>query len=310
MRQTPIRSRFTGLALLAAIFVFAAGCGNDKGDQGDNAKNKGDAPVFKFSAIPSEKDATGYKAKFKVVADYLTKTLGVPFEYHHATTYSASVRAFEQGEILLAWFGGLTGVQARHRVPGARAIAQGVEDPNYFSYFIANKSTGLEPTDTFPEGMKGMSFTFGDQNSTSGRLMPEYFIRKFTGGAPKDYFKTIAFSGGHNTTATQVASGQVQCGAMSYKTYDKMVKAGEIDPDVCRLIWKTPPYADYNFTAHPKIDEIYGAGFTERLQKALLDMKGDDLLEKPFGRSGMIKAKNSDFKAIVDQAKALKFLGD
>ena len=308
MRKTPIRSSIAAIALFCTAMLFGVGCGTD---ENEGASGKGnDKPVFRFSAIPSEKDATGYTAKFKVVADYLTKTLGVTFEYHHANLYSASVRAFEQGEVLLAWFGGLTGVQARHRVPGAQAIVQGVEDPNFYSYFVAHKSTGLTRADEFPMGMKGLTFTFGDPHSTSGRLMPEHFIRTKGGDAPESFFKSVAFSGGHNTTATQVASGQVQCGAMNYKTYDSMVASGEIDPDVCRVIWKTTPYADYNFTAHPDIDTIYGAGFTDRLQQALIDMKGEDLLEKPFGRSGMIKATNEDFAAILQEANNLKFLGD
>ena len=64
------------------------------------------------------------------------------------------VTKFINGEIHLTWFGGLTGVQARNEVKGARAIAQGIEDPNYISYFIANADTGLELSESFPEKIK------------------------------------------------------------------------------------------------------------------------------------------------------------
>ena len=56
---------------------------------------------------------------------------------------------------------------------------------------------------------------------------------------------------------------------MNYKVYDRRVAAGKTDPEVCRVIWKTPLYADYNFTAHPQLDEVFGEGFTDRLQAVL-----------------------------------------
>ena len=104
-------------------------------------------------------------------------------------------------------------------------------------------------------------------------------------------------------------SGKVQVGALSYKLYDKRVKEGKIDPEVCKVIWKTPFYADYNFTAHPMLDEMFGAGFMDKLQATLLDMNDPQLLSA-FPRKKMIPAKNSDFDGIVDVAKQLGFLKD
>ena len=89
--------------------------------------------------------------------------------------------------------------------------------------------------------------------------MPEFFIRESTGKAPADFFsEPYGFSGAHDRTAKLVESGQVQAGALSYKTYDKLVEKGEIDPAKAQVIWKTPPYADYNFTVHPSVEETYG----------------------------------------------------
>lgn len=264
--------------------------------------------TLKFSAIPSEKDVTGYKARFAKVAAYLSKKLDIPVEYQHANSYAQSVAAFRNGYIHLAWFGGLTGVQARHYVEGARAIAQGVEDPQYFSYFVAHPSTGLEKSDKFPMGIKGKKFTFGSESSTSGRLMPEFFVRKYGGMKPSAFFGQVAFSGAHNLTAKQVESGQFEVGALSYTTYDRMVAAGDLDPEKCKLIWKSDPYPDYNFTAHPDLDPIYGEGFTDKLQAAILSMTGKELLQDPFGRSGMIKATNEDFEPIRKLALELGFI--
>lgn len=294
-------------ALLPALTLLLAlsGCGDEAA--GPSGGAGATPPTLKFSAIPSTTDQTGYEARFGKVAAYLGEALKVPVAYQHAASYSQSVETFVSGDVLFAWFGGLTGAQARHRVPGAHAIAQGEEDPRYYSYFIAHRDTGLERSDDFPMGMQGRSFTFGSKDSTSGRLMPEHFIRTLGGQAPEAFFASVAFSGGHNTTALQVAAGQVEVGALNYKTYDNMVKAGEIDPEVCRIIWKTPLYADYNITAHPDLERVHGAGFTARLQAALVAMPAE-LVTPAFERSALIPAKDEDFAAIVGLAADLGFL--
>ena len=294
----------------AITMVLTVGCG-DKPAGSSSASGEGDgstpAPTLRFSAIPDQ-NTTELKEKFDPVAKYLSTSLGVPVEYIPATDYSASVKMFENEDILLAWFGGLTGVQARAQVPGARAIVQGKEDPEYFSYFIANADTGLERSDEFPSAISDFSFTFGSESSTSGRLMPQHFIETLSGKSFKEFLaKGFSFSGNHDKTCELVESGQVQVGALSYKTYEKRVAAGKTNPDICKIIWKTPTYADYNFTAHPRIEEIYGAGFTEKLQRALIGMTDPELLAA-FPREALIEAKNEDFDRILELAKQLEFV--
>jgi phosphonate transport system substrate-binding protein len=295
----------SGIALsglvLAALALTA--CGD---------RSRSDAgPTLTFSAIPGEED-TKLTEKFNRFGQYLSKTLGVPVEYRPSAKYGASVRMFEKGEIQLAWFGGLTGVQARSKVEGSEAIAQGAEDPNYYSYFIASAKAGITPSEdqgTFPSGLEGKSFTFGSPRSTSGRLMPEFFIRSMAGKSPKELFGSEPqFSQKHNLTAKWVESGKVQVGALSYKTYDKMVEAGELDPKKCVVIWKTPYYADYNFTVHPKVNEMFGDGFVAKLKAAILAYDDKDVLKNGFQRSKLIGATNADFDKIKDLAAQLGFL--
>ncbi|MGI9241925.1 MAG: putative selenate ABC transporter substrate-binding protein [Verrucomicrobiales bacterium] len=289
-------NRRTILASALAAAVLPS-CGGKK-DSADT--------VLRFSAIPDQ-NKTELKAAFDKMAEHLSKTLGVKVEYSPASDYKASVEAFAQGNVQLAWFGGLTGVQARDRVEGAHAIAQGKADPNYFSYFIAHKDAGIEESDSFPTGIAGKSFTFGSSSSTSGRLMPEFFIRKETGKSPEEFLGAEpGFSGSHDATVEAVESGKVQVGAVSYKLYDKRVAAGTTDPEVCKVIWKTPFYADYNWTAHPDLESKFGEGFTEKVKTALLEMPND--LLQAFPRESMIEAKDSDFQGIVDVAKQLGFL--
>jgi len=259
-------------------------------------------PTLHFSAIP-DRDTTLLKERFEPVAAYLSDRLRVPVVFVPATDYSASVEMFKNGDIQLAWFGGLTGVQARRAVPGAHAIAQGVEDPHYYSYFIASDQSGIAPSDSFPVAIAEHTFTFGSAVSTSGRLMPEHFIRTYTGKGPEDFFtEPVGFSGAHDKTALWVASGRVDAGVLSYKTWEELEATGAVDG--AHVIWKTPVYADYNFTAHPDLQTLYGPGFTERLQATLVDMRDPTLL-KALSRTGLIPANDEAFADIERVAESL-----
>ena len=266
------------------------------------------AQTLVFTAIPDE-DETRLQQRFQAVADYLAETLEVEVRFIPVTSYAASVTAFRNNQVQLAWFGGFTGVQARQLVPGSRAIAQGVEDPEYKSYVIANHSTGLSPDDgdTAPEGLRDLTFSFGSQSSTSGRLMPEYFLREHLGASPDELFTRVGFSGNHSRTISVVQSGAYQAGVVSYKAWENELEAGNIDLDRVQVIWETPPYPDYQWTVRGDVDERFGEGFTERLQQALLDMDDPDLLAS-FPRAGFIPAVNDDYQEILEVAQSLGLL--
>ncbi|MBR9892362.1 putative selenate ABC transporter substrate-binding protein [bacterium] len=261
------------------------------------------AQTLYFSAIPDE-DETRLVERFSKVADYLEGELGVDVQFVPVKSYAASVTAFRNDQIQLAWFGGLTGVQARLAVPEARAIAQGKEDPIFVSYFIANTETGLEPSDSFPAEAQGMSFTFGAKTSTSGRLMPEYWIREETGEAPEAFFDRVGFSGDHSQTLRLVASGAWQVGALNFAVYDKAVEEGAPEVETAKVIWQTPPYPDYNWTIRGDVDARFGDGFADKVQAALIGMDDPELLAT-FPREAFIPAANEDFQPIEDTAKEL-----
>ena len=157
------------------------------------------AETFVFTAIPDQDEAR-LMERFGKVATYLSKELGVETKYVPVKSYAAAVTAFRNDQVQLAWFGGLSGVRARLLVDGSEAIAQGVEDPNFETYFIAHASTGLQPSEDFPKEIAGKTFTFGSKGSTSGRLMPEYYIRQQFGKAPDEVFSKVGFSGNHSYT--------------------------------------------------------------------------------------------------------------
>ncbi len=253
-----------------------------------------------FTAIPDQ-DTSRLEQRFGKIADYLSEQLGIAVRYIPVKSYSASVQAFKNNEVQLAWFGGLSGVQARLGVPGSVAIAQGAEDPDFISYFIANTSTGLAFSEKFPKGIADKTFTFGSKGSTSGRLMPEFFIRQAFEKSPDDIFKRVGFSGDHSKTLALVQSGSYEVGAMNFKVWRKEVEAGKVDPTKVQVIWRTPPYPDYNWTIRGDVDKTFGDGFIRKVQQAITDIDDPAILEA-FPRARFIPADNSMYQPILDTA--------
>jgi phosphonate transport system substrate-binding protein len=257
--------------------------------------------VLVFTAIPDE-DETRLVERFSQYAKYFEGKLGVPVKYLPVKSYPAAVTAFTNNQVQFAWFGGLTGVQARLAVPGSQALAQGAEDLEFKSYIIAHVSTGLTRSKDFPKAIEGKTFTFGARASTSGRLFPEYFIRQAMGKDPEKIFSRIGYSGDHSRTIQLVQSGAYQVGVLNHLVWDQEVKSGKVDTKAVSAIWETPTYPDYHWVARGDIDNAFGTGFTTRLQAAILGV--DDLkLLAIFDRKKFIPAKNDDYKVIEEVGK-------
>jgi phosphonate transport system substrate-binding protein len=266
-----------------------------------------DKPAFVFTAIPDQ-DETRLVERFTKVADYLHQKLAVPVKYLPVKSYPAAVTAFINNQVQLAWFGGFTGVQARRQAAGSEAIAQGAEDSAFKSFIIANAKTGLTPSKEFPKEIAGKTFTFGSRASTSGRLMPEYFIRRqFGGKSPEEIFSRVGFSGDHSRTIQLVQSGAYEVGVLDFTVWELDRKAGKVDDSQVRVIWESPTFPDYQWTVRGDVDKTYGAGFKEKLRAALLAIDDPAILTQ-FARSKFIPAKNADYDPIEEVGKATNLL--
>ena len=260
-----------------------------------------DKPTFVFTAIPDQ-DQTRLVERFTRVAEYLQAKLGVPVKYVPVKSYPAAVTAFTNNEVQLAWFGGFTGVQAREAVPGSQAIAQGEEDKQFKTYFIANASTGLKASPKIDEGLAGKTFSFGSRSSTSGRVMPEYFLRERFGKSPDEIFSRVGFSGDHTRTIQLVQSGAYQVGAVDYSVWNLEKKAGHVDEGKVAVIWESPSFPDYQWTIRGDVDAKFGKGFLDKVKAELIAIKDPKILE-PFGRSGFVAADNAEYAPVVEVAK-------
>ncbi len=311
MAKTVFRNRRSVVAGLCGLLLFAAlGCTAGKSgeaDAGDVSAGDPAAPAAReplsVGAIPDQ-DPEKLQRLYEKLADYLSAELGVPVEYQPVTDYTAAVTAFKVGDLDLVWFGGLTGVQARLQVPDAEAIAQRDIDAEFHSIFIANTASGLTSIENLADlvSLKGKTFTFGSESSTSGRLMPQYFLSQ-AGVDLSDFKGDPGFSDSHDATLKLVESGSYDTGVLNEQVWLDRVAEGEVDESKVRAIWQTPAYYDYHWVVNAdKLNEQYGEGFTEKVQAALLKLDASnpeqaEILEL-FGAKKFIETKNDNYAQI------------
>ncbi len=256
-----------------------------------------------ISAIPDQ-NPERLNRLYNILCLELSRRLQVSVEYKPVINYPAAVTAFRTGDLDLVWFGGLTGVQARIQRPGSKVLAQRDIDEKFHSVFIANSDSKIKSIKTLKElnSLKGKRFTFGSESSTSGRLMPQYFLNKarvkltdFKGNRP-------GFSGSHDTTLALVQSGSYEAGVLNEQVWKTRLKEGAVKASKVKVIWRTPPYHDYHWLAQPNLDKRFGSGFTNKLQKSLLDLnkesKNEREILKLFGAQKFIKSSNENYTNI------------
>ena len=286
---------FAGFLAGLGLTVALTGC--------SSSKPAGDAPPLRIGAIPDQ-NPEKLNRLYDTLSDELSEQLNVSVKYVPVSNYAAAVSAFRSGSLDLVWFGGLTGVQARLQTPGSQVLAQRDIDAEFTSVFIAHGASGLKPITSSDQlvQLKGKRFAFGSESSTSGRLMPQYFMKQngitpedFAGGRP-------GFSGSHDATIAVVQSGAYEAGALNSQVWDSHVEDGRVDPDKVAVIWRTPAYADYHWVAGADLDQRYGDGFTNRLQQALMAIKPDTERRRTvldlFGAEAFIPAADGDYAAI------------
>ena len=241
-------------AVLQSLVALSLGATALLGVPSANAQ----ANVLRVSAIPDEAPSE-LQRKFKPLGEYLKAKTGLDVQFTPVTDYAAVVEGLATKKIDLAWLGGFTFVQAKLRTDGlAVPIVQRAEDEKFTSRFIVPLDS---PIKSIAE-LKGHTFVFGAPSSTSGSLMPRFFLQQ-QGIVPERDFKTVAFSGAHDATVAFVASGRAEAGVLNASVMDKLVEAKNPNAEKVRVLATTPPFYDYNWTVRPGLDPALAKKLTD-----------------------------------------------
>ncbi|MGK5170298.1 putative selenate ABC transporter substrate-binding protein [Geodermatophilus sp. CPCC 205761] len=291
-----------GAALAAAV----TGCGRSSPLSQAASGPTGSSGPLSIGAIPDQ-DPEVLQRLYGTVADSMAAALDLDVEYRPVTDYGAAVSLFRTGDLDLVWFGGLTGVQARLQTPGAEPIAQRDIDERFTSVFVVNADTGLAPSDDLT-ALAPLRFTYGSETSTSGRLMPAYFLRE-AGVDPHGFPGGPGFSGSHDATLALVASGSYQAGVLNRQVWTSRSEEGAADPAVV-LYTETAPYHDYHWLLGPRSAERLGVDdLGDRLLDHFTGLAADDPADAEvlelFGAGAFVPTEASNYDQIEEIGRDL-----
>lgn len=282
------------LFLVLSIMIASVACTKDE----DSALTTNETKTLKIGAIPDQ-EISALNENMENMAKYLKEKTGMEVEYVATVDYASLVTSFERGDINLAWFGGLTGVQAMNLVEGSEAIAQRPRDEKFHSVFIAQKDLPIEKL----EDLKGKSFTFGSESSTSGHLMPRYYITEAGVNPDSDFDGLPNYSGSHDKTYSLVESGAFQTGALNEAVWEKALEEKKVDLSKVKVFYTTPDYYDYHWAINSD-DQT-----KVKVKEALLSMDSGDENAKNvldfFQTDKFIETNNKNYEKIESVAKKL-----
>ena len=255
--------------------------------------------ILRVSAIPDE-NPTELLRIYTPFAEYLQREIGLKVQFTPVVDYPATVEGLAAKKLDMVWYGGFTSVQAARRTNGtAKRLVLRQEDAEFKSVFIAKPGSGIRSL----ADLKGKTFAFGSVGSTSGHLMPRYFLLQAKINPEQD-FKQVAYSGAHDATALWVESGKVEGGALNFLVWDKLAQTKKVDLSKVDVFYTTPPYVDYCWTVRGDLDK----GIQDKITAAFLKLDYNNPEQRKLldlhRTKKYLRANDADWKSVEDAAIA------
>jgi len=262
-----------------------------------------DTPAVLRVGVLPDQSPEALQQRFQPLLDYLSTEVGIPFQLVVPGDYAALLGMFHNREVDVAYFGGLTFLKAR-ATDGALALVMRDVDTRFRSSFLVRAD---RPEASIGE-FRGKTLAFGPRLSTSGHLMPRYFLRQ-EHIEPEYWFTNIIYSAAHDATALLVRDGKADLGVANAEIVEAMFRDGRLRRDEVRVVDQTPPYADYVWAMRNGIDAtLYDRVLLAFLRLSPTDAKDSAILKK-MGAGGFLPVLESDMKSLRQIAASMELLG-
>jgi phosphonate transport system substrate-binding protein len=282
--------------LVSLILVGCGGAGGGGDEQGSS-----DPDPLRVGLIPNQ-NPESVEANYEPFGEYLSEQLGREVELTVPTGYGAVVEAMVNDELDLAYFGGLTYVQARNRgevTPLVTEINPRTSDTTYRSVIIVPTDSEVQEVSE----LAGQDFAFGSASSTSGSLYPAIMLRDAGGIDYRTDLANFNYTGGHDATAQAVANGSVDGGGLEDRILYDLVEDGAVDGDSVRVIEESDPIEGYPWVVRDALsDEL-----KEQIAQAYLDITDPALLDL-LRADGYERVQPEDYDYVEEQATELDLL--
>jgi len=215
--------------ILAALAITAA-----------SVASSADIKELNFGIIATEK-AGAMKQMWEPFLDDMTKAVGLKVNGFYATDYAGIIEAQRFNKVQIAWYGNKAAIDAVDRSSG-EVFAQFVDldgTPGYYSYLITHKDSSIKTLDQVIKSGKEYTFGIGDPSSTSGTLVPSYYVFTLNNLDPKTHFKVMR-SSNHEGNFLAVLNKQVDLATSNSEMTAKMKEKSPEKLDQIRILWTSP----------------------------------------------------------------------
>jgi phosphonate transport system substrate-binding protein len=289
------------VAIIGVVVLLLAlvGCGG--GSSGEGQAPAEEAPeVLRVGLIPNQ-NPESVEANYVPFGEYLSEQIGREVDLTVPVSYGAVVEAMVNDELDLAYFGGLTYVQARERgdvVPLVTEINPETGDTTYRSVIIVPSDSDVQEVSE----LRGRDFAFGSVSSTSGSLYPAIMLRD----AGIDYRTDLGnfnYTNGHDATAQAVANGQVDGGGIEDRILYRLQDEGVIDAGSVRVIGESDEIQGYPWAVRNALPD----DLKMDIAQAFLDIDDPALLDL-LRADGYERIEAGDYDYVQEQATELDLL--
>jgi len=220
----------TALAVLAATPVLAA----------DFTPLKGDPKALDFGFVSTE-SSSNLRSQWQPLLNDMEKALGMKVNAFFASDYAGIIEGMRFGKVQVAWYGNKSGMEAVDRA-NAEVFAKTINadgSEGYYSHIIVPADSPLTSLKDLLKCDKSLDFGIGDPNSTSGFVIPSYYVFAQNKVDPKTCFKTVR-NANHETNLVAVANKQVDAATNNNEQLEgTKMRRPEIAKKV-RVIWTSP----------------------------------------------------------------------
>ena len=198
------------------------------------------AQEINFGIISTE-STQNLKADWQPLLDDMEKQTGLKIKAFFAPDYAGIVEGMRFNKVQVAWLGNKSAMEAVDRANG-EVFAQMVNadgTQGYYSHLIVHKDSPIKSLDDMLKQGKNLSFGNGDPNSTSGFLVPSYYVFAQNKIDPKSFFK-LTRAANHETNALAVANKQVDVATNNSENLEKLKDRLPAKFNDIRVIWSSP----------------------------------------------------------------------
>jgi phosphonate transport system substrate-binding protein len=198
------------------------------------------AQDINFGFISTE-SSQNIKADWQPLIDDMEKQTGLKVKAFFATDYAGIIEAMRFNKVQLAWMGNKSAMEAVDRSNG-EVFAQMVNadgTQGYYSHMIVHKESPVNNLTDLFSNAKNMSFGNGDPNSTSGFLVPGFYVFAQNKMDSKTMFKVVR-SANHETNLLAVANKQVDVATNNSEALDKLKERQPEKLKDIKIIWTSP----------------------------------------------------------------------